>query len=118
MTMEQPYSASLNETETVAAQGSVAPRITLTTIKNSIREVRYLVPGHDLYDLGEDDPLSRLTLCLITTFSGYVVVGKSAPMSAENFDREKGQLFAYENAIKQLWPLMAFAALEKRRAEA
>jgi hypothetical protein len=45
--------------------------------------------------------------------NGFTLVGKSAPASPENFDREKGQRFAYEDAIKQLWPLEGYALRER-----
>jgi hypothetical protein len=49
--------------------------------------------------------------------SGFVVIGTSAPMSPANFDREKGAIFAYEDAIRQLWPLFAFAQLQNAPTE-
>ncbi len=45
--------------------------------------------------------------------NGFTVIGKSAPASPENFDAETGRLFAYEDAIKQLWPLEGYALRER-----
>jgi hypothetical protein len=112
---ELPDSAALDLTEAVGAKGATGRRITLTSIKNNIAQVHYVVPG-DYLDQPDDSPLNRLTLCLITTWQGFVVVGKSAPMDPTNFNAEKGRLFAYEDAIRQMWPLMAFAELERRGA--
>ena len=112
MTSASERSALLMLAEKVAAQGAVAPRISLTDLKNAITDVRYLTPGV-VCNVSDDHPLMTMTLCFLTTFSGFVVVGKSACMDPRNYDSEKGQLFAYEDAIKQLWPLTAFARLER-----
>ena len=49
--------------------------------------------------------------------NGFTVIGKSAPASPENFDAAKGKLFAYEDAIKQLWPLEGYALRERLTSE-
>jgi hypothetical protein len=36
-------------------------------------------------------------------------------MSAANFDAAKGRQFAYEDAVRQMWPLEAYARLEHQR---
>jgi hypothetical protein len=41
------------------------------------------------------------------------VIGKSAPASPENFNAELGKKFAYEDAVRQLWPLMGFALRDR-----
>lgn len=57
-------------------------------------------------------PLDLLTFCVLILKSGYTVVGKSACLSAENFDLEEGKARARENAIDELWPLMGFRLAE------
>src|SRR3546814_10183179 len=57
--------------------------------------------------------LDKMTLCSLVLQNGFAVIGKSAPASPENFDAEKGRLFAYEDAIKQLWPLEGYALRER-----
>src|SRR5215831_3685937 len=110
---EHPYSARLEATEMVGGEGATAPRITLTHIKNSIASVRYINAG-DAVDAPAADPLHLMTVCFVTTWAGFTVIGHSAPMSADNFSDEKGRLFAYEDAVAKLWPLHAFHALETR----
>jgi hypothetical protein len=44
-------------------------------------------------------------------------VGKSAPANAENFDAEVGKQLAYEDAIRQLWPLLGYALKQKLYVE-
>jgi hypothetical protein len=54
----------------------------------------------------------HLTICVMVLKSGFIVIGKSAPLSPENFDADKGATFAYEDCIRQCWPLFAFAQLQ------
>lgn len=61
-------------------------------------------------------PLSILTVCVLEMSNGFTMIGKSAPASPENFDPEKGKRFAYEDAIKQLWPLEGYALRERLAA--
>lgn len=60
-----------------------------------------------------DSPLHLLTLCVLVLDNGWVMTGKSAPASPENFDVIKGQTFAYEDAIRQLWPLEGYLLRER-----
>jgi hypothetical protein len=77
-----------------------APRVTLDGIKAAIDTVDYL--RHD-----------TLTICVLTMRNSFKVVGKAAPADARNFDYQVGQRFAYDDAFKQLWPLMGFALCEQ-----
>jgi Phage protein (N4 Gp49/phage Sf6 gene 66) family len=79
-----------------------APRVTQQSIEARIKAVRYLSDG-------------VLTVCIIEMVNGFKAVGKSAPASPENFDREVGHRYAYEDAFRQLWPLEAYLLLEKMR---
>jgi|SRR5690625_1034123 len=60
-----------------------------------------------------NNALSKLTICVLVLKNGFTVVGTSAPISGANFDPKKGRTAARENAIKQLWPILGYAALEK-----
>jgi hypothetical protein len=53
--------------------------------------------------------LRTLSLCLLIMENGFVLVGKSAPASAANFNAELGKKLAYEDCIRQLWPLEGYA---------
>lgn len=50
-----------------------------------------------------------LTILVMTMKNGFVVIGKSAPADPLNFDESLGKKFAYEDAIRQLWPMFAFS---------
>ena len=55
-----------------------------------------------------------LRWCILTTRCGFAVTGEpSASVSKENDRAEMGEKYARENAIKKLWPLMAYALKEK-----
>ncbi len=107
--------SSLKTTDDMAAAVAVAPRVALADIEAAISE-RYEFTAREAVDaLGmpgpgrSADPLGLLSVCVVVLGNGFTVIGKSAPASAENFDRELGRKFAYEDAIRQLWPLMGFA---------
>lgn len=53
--------------------------------------------------------LPLMTICEMQFKNGFVVLGKSAPADPENFNAELGQRFAREDALRQSWPLFAFA---------
>ncbi len=49
-----------------------------------------------------------LTICVVTTITGFKVVGKSSPIDPKNFDIALGQKYSYEDAISQLWELEGY----------
>lgn len=57
--------------------------------------------------------IPHMTICVITLANGFALVGKSAPADAENFNLELGRKFAKEDAIRQMWPLEAYALRER-----
>lgn len=103
-------SDSLQATEDYSAARATHPRVSLDDIKDNIAAENYFTAGAALQALGQ--PCSQahdlLTICILTTFNGFTVIGKSAVASPENFDAEKGRTFAREDAIRQLWPLMGY----------
>jgi hypothetical protein len=44
--------------------------------------------------------------------NGFTVVGKAAPVSAINFDLQRGRDLAYEDAFRQLWALEGYLLRE------
>lgn len=103
--------SSLEVTDRDAAAVAAEPRVSLVDIEASIEYVFYRT-ADEVVGKADDATLyklSILTICLIVMKNGFVVVGKSAPASPANFNAELGRKFAYEDAIRQLWPLMGFA---------
>lgn len=113
-------SDSLSVTDAASEAVAVAPRVRLADIEAAIGGVYYVTAARAVADeaLSPEHlaPLSLLTLCVVVMRNGFTVIGKSAPASAENFNAELGRRFAYEDAIRQLWPLMGFALRDKLSA--
>lgn len=112
---------SLEATEAECAEGRTAPRVSLDDIKAAIAGEHYFTAGAALDALGHpihshETQVHTLTICLLVLKNGWTQIGKSAPVSAANFDPALGRKLAYEDAIRHLWPLMGFALREKLNA--
>jgi hypothetical protein len=108
---------SLEKTEAECAANAIAPRVSLDDIEKAIA-AEYSFTADDAIQNAPGHPSLRLlTLCLIVMKNGFVVVGKSAPASPANFNRELGAKLAREDAIRQLWPLMGYALREHLQSE-
>ncbi len=94
--------STLQAGEDLAARGAVAPRVTLEGMKARVVSTEYYNPNS----------CRHLTIAIVTLDNGWVLVGKSAPASVENFDAEKGQTFAFDDAIRQLWTLEGYLLRE------
>lgn len=104
---------SLEMTDKQAAEVAVAPRVQLKDIESAMAGVFYTDAASACGDAPMSKGMSLLTMCIIEMKNGFVVVGKSAPASAENFNAILGRKFAYEDAVRQLWPLMGYALRER-----
>lgn len=58
-------------------------------------------------------PDGRTTICQLTLYNGFSVIGKSACVSAANFDAEMGRQIARTNAVNELWQLLGFRLAEE-----
>lgn len=107
-------SLSLEAAEVECTKGRTAPRVSLEDIKANVAAEAFFTAGEagDALGLPMHEAAKLLTICIITVSNGFTLVGKSAPASAENFDAELGRKLAYEDAIRQLWPLMGYALRE------
>lgn len=111
---------SLQVTDAESRAVAVAPRVSLSDIEAAIRRRHDVRAAHAVGEavvIGSKghpiNPLGLLSLCILEMKNGFIVMGKSAPASPENFDADLGRKFAYEDAIRQLWPLMGFALRDK-----
>lgn len=113
---------SLQETEKECAENAVAPRVSLSDIERKIDEKHFVTGAQALEavagKLNDDHPLNFLTMCFPIMDNGYMVVGKSAPASAQNFNKDLGQKLAYEDAVRQVWPLMGFVLRDRFMTDA
>lgn len=120
-------SEALIATEAECAEGRTAPRVSLTDIEGAIERMFFINGGEAalIFDQhtprnGPLDPeiasLRVLTICLVVMTNGFTIIGKSAPASADNFDPALGEKLAYEDAVRQIWPLMGFALRDRLAA--
>jgi hypothetical protein len=86
-------------------KGLNAPRLTPALIDETILLEYYHVI-----------PRTTVTICALTLLNGYVVVGKSAAASPENFDEEIGRRIARDDARNQIWALEGYLLREKLSA--
>ena len=110
---------SLQETEAECAAVATAPRVSLFDIEASIAcrvdsTADKLASENIQADIKRK--LSLLSVCILVMRNGFSVIGKSAPASPENFDAGLGRKLAYEDAIRQLWPLMGFSLRDRLHA--
>lgn len=104
---------SLEQTETECAAVAVAPRVSLKSMEDKI-DARYdFTADKAIGDSPAMTSLSLLSICIIVMKNGFTIIGKSAPASAANFNAELGKKLAYEDAIRQLWPLEGYLLREE-----
>ena len=109
---------TLQATEAECAAVAVAPRVRLEDIEGSV-SARYDFTADKAVEaltMPSLEALRLLSVCILVMKNGFTVIGKSAPASPENFNAELGRKLAYEDAIRQLWPLMGFALRERLAA--
>ena len=111
-----PTSASLQATEDLGGRGATHPRVALADIEAAIA-AEYTTTLDKAYEgCPILDSMKLMTIHTLVMRNGFVVIGKSAPASPENFDADKGRTLAREDAIRQLWPLMGFSLRDKLAA--
>ena len=92
---------SLEASDQAAAAVQKTPnRVTLDSIHAKAVTCDYLRSG-------------VMTIAVVTLENGYTVLGKSAPADAANFNEELGRKFAYEDAVRQVWPLEGYLLRER-----
>lgn len=78
-------------------KGLNAPRLSPTHIAEQIlAEQYYVFPG------------TVMTVCCLTLQNGFNTIGKSAPVSADNFNEEIGRTIARKEAVDQIWQLEGY----------
>lgn len=111
-------SNNLDETDRASAAVAIGPRVSLTDIQMAIAAEWYTTAWDALGDqIPKMESLKLLTICIVSMKNGFVIIGKSAPAYPQNFNADLGRKFAYEDAIRQIWPLMGFALKERLHGE-
>ena len=108
-------SETLKATDNYSAKNADAPRVSLKDMEDKINAEYFFTAGQAVsaVNMPAVPELDLLTICILVMKNGFTIIGKSAPASPENFDPEKGKRFAYEDAIKQLWPMEGYALRER-----
>lgn len=108
----------------IVTKGLTAPRITIEAIEASIAGEYYLT-GDEIAQASKayvkpwpvqsehQSNLGTLTICILRLRNGFMVVGKSAVASPQNFDAKLGREIAREDAFRQIWPLMGYELRSK-----
>lgn len=118
--------SSLQTSDAEAGRHAVAPRVTLADIEGAI-VARFDLTGdklgqHSTRYAGDVEvpavitQLGVLSICVLVMSNGFTIVGKSAPASPANFNAEFGKKLAFEDCIRQLWPLMGFSLRDRLAA--
>lgn len=55
---------------------------------------------------------STVTVCLVYLRNGFTIVGQSACVNPDNFDKALGQELAFEDAKQQVYRFLAFRMLD------
>lgn len=111
---------SLQETEAEAAAAAKEPtrRVSLASMEAKItsrwdRTLDVMLGGNP----AEASRLAHVSVCVLLMENGFTVIGQAAPVEPYNFNPELGRKFAYEDAIRKVWPLEGYALRERLAAE-
>lgn len=89
--------------EQSAAVQKTEHRVSLESIEKKVASCEYINP--------KDCP--QFTIAVVRLSNGYIVLGESAPADPESFNADLGRQFAYENAIRKIWPMEGYLLREK-----
>ena len=107
MSTPQATTGSLEASDAAAAAVQKTPnRVTLQSIHDKVDTVEYVNPAL----------APHFTLAIVKMKNGYVVTGQSAPADPANYDKELGEKFSFEDAIRKVWPLEGYQLCEKLAA--
>jgi hypothetical protein len=73
-------------------------RVSLASMERAVANVEYIHP----------ESIPHMTIAVVLLHNGYALQGMSAPADPANFNEELGRKFAYEDAMRKMWPLEAY----------
>ena len=100
--LPDPTTLRLGDDEAKAVQHT-RHRVTLDSMVTRIVDIEYIHP----------ESIPHMTIAVVSVNNGFVLVGKSTPADEQNFDEELGKKYAYEDALRQMWPLEAYLLRER-----
>jgi hypothetical protein len=81
----------------IQTKNLTGPRVTIKAINDAIElEAYHRIAG------------TTVTVCVLKLKNEFVVIGHSACVSSESFDKELGRKIARQHAIDQCWSLFGF----------
>lgn len=80
----------------ISDKGINAPRI-----NSSIIDSKIMVASYTIFE-------PSMTVCCLTLTNGYQVIGESACVSPEHFDKEMGRRIAFNDARNKIWALEGY----------
>lgn len=88
-----------------AAVQKTPNRVTLDNMKARIVAEEFIQPKM----------LPTMLICVLQVENGFVLVGKAGAVDPENYDEKLCKQYAYEDALRQMWPLEAYLLCERMR---
>lgn len=73
-------------------------RVSLESIEKEIDSIEFHNPSI----------CPHMTVAYVKLKNGFIVIGKSTPADPENYDSKLCNQFARDDALRQVWPLLAF----------
>ena len=106
---------SIEHTDRESAAVAIAPRVSVADIEAAIYTRQDFTAAQAVEAMGMfiPDELRILSICLIVMRNGFTIIGKAAPASPTNYNAELGRKLAYEDAIRQVWPLMGYSLRDR-----
>jgi len=86
-----------------AAVAKTDNRVSLESLHERIRSIEYFYPT----------AAPQFTVAIVVLDNGFVISGESACADPKNFDKELGQKFAVESAVRKIWPLEGYLLREQ-----
>ena len=98
---------NMNEIRDAASATAPSPhKLTLQHVEATVASQQFL-----LVDGG------RMTICVLTLRNGFQVTGQSACVDLANFNQQKGESVARENALNRVWELEGYLLRERMMQE-
>lgn len=92
--------------EHAASVAKTDNRVTLAQLEEKVESTEYWNPPS----------APQLTIAAVKLKNGFVLTGESAPADPANYNKEKGEMFAREQAMRKLWAHAGYALCEKLAA--
>ena len=97
----------------IQSKGLTAPRLTPEHIEAQIAGEYFTTLDKAFEGAPTLPSMAVFTICVMVLKNGFIVIGESAPVSAENFDADLGRKIARQKAKDKIWALEGYALRSK-----